>query len=627
MTVGDVLYHEGAPDEVCGSHELFPFSNEHNCLETDRHFDDLGFKSGVAAPGTSGFVVGASAWSWDETRDPVHAVLRCAAILSASLATGACGASAGASGPGSDAGTTDGAGPEGADDADSGTPDPDPVFSPAQWAALQALAPSALPLPPTDPTNHYADDPAAALLGQELFFDPSFSGQLLDTDNDGSPETLGIATPTSGQTGRVACAGCHIPASGFSDTRSFQRQISLGAGWGRRRAPSLLDVGQAKLIMWDGRKDSLFSQIFGPLETVVEMNSSRLYMAEALFREYRTTYEAVFGPMPPLDDTSRFPPLGADVTGCIPQNRASPPPACDGPFHGMPGDQAEFDGMTVEDQTAVTTGGGGQRGQGDRCLRAIALLRPLRPSTPWMRTAARRPCPGSGPARRGALRPAQRAAVKCHTGPRSCPISNFTTWASHPRSCSRPSSTPTIEGATTGNPPALGQSAAELSRPRFSDGTDGRVPAAVTPGMSGALRTPTLRCVAMRPTFMHTGQIGTLDQVVAFFNEGGNPAGEYPGMSELHALGLSSLDQSDLVAFIEGAHGLWRGKRRSEPRRERPRATLVRPRRTGAGSDDRRRGWSGAPALSLRVERTAARRWAGGTIVRCPGAGFRRSGR
>ena len=104
-------------------------------------------------------------------------------------------------------------------------------------------------------------------------------GPLLDTDNDGSAQSLGMA----GQTGRVACAGCHVPASGFSDTRSFQLQISLGAGWGRRRAPSLLDVGQAQLIMWDGRRDALYDQPFGPLESVVEMNSSRLYMAEQLY--------------------------------------------------------------------------------------------------------------------------------------------------------------------------------------------------------------------------------------------------------------------------------------------------------------------------------------------------------
>lgn len=153
------------------------------------------------------------------------------------------------------------AGAEAGDDAGDDAKGPAPLLTPDQRAALQALSPAQLPSPPNDPTNRFADNPAAAALGQRLFFDPSFSGQLLDTDNDGSPETLGVATATTGQTGRVACAGCHIPASGFSDTRSFQRQISLGAGWGRRRAPSLLDIGQATLIMWDGRKDSLFSQI------------------------------------------------------------------------------------------------------------------------------------------------------------------------------------------------------------------------------------------------------------------------------------------------------------------------------------------------------------------------------
>jgi hypothetical protein len=51
FTVGDVLYHEGAADElVCAYQKPFPFLHEHQCTETKRHFDDLGFKSGVAAP-------------------------------------------------------------------------------------------------------------------------------------------------------------------------------------------------------------------------------------------------------------------------------------------------------------------------------------------------------------------------------------------------------------------------------------------------------------------------------------------------------------------------------------------------------------------------------------------------
>ena len=108
----------------------------------------------------------------------------------------------------------------------SSDPDPDPVITAAERVALEALSPPMLPAAPPDITNAFADSDAAANLGQELFYDPEFSGTLLDTDNDGSPESLGVA----GQTGRVACAGCHILASGFSDTRSFQQQIPLGAG-------------------------------------------------------------------------------------------------------------------------------------------------------------------------------------------------------------------------------------------------------------------------------------------------------------------------------------------------------------------------------------------------------------
>jgi cytochrome c peroxidase len=88
----------------------------------------------------------------------------------------------------------------------------------------------------------------------------------------------------------------------------------------------------------------------------------------------------------------------------------------------------------------------------------------------------------------------------------------------------------------------------------FSDGSDGRLPAAVVPAMLGAFQTPTLRCVNMRPTFMHTGQIGSLSGVVAFFNQGGNIGG-YPGDSEIHSLGLTALDQSDLVLFMQALDG------------------------------------------------------------------------
>jgi hypothetical protein len=51
VTFGDVLYHEGAGDElVCSEEKPYAFMHEHQCTETKRHWDDLGFKSGVAVP-------------------------------------------------------------------------------------------------------------------------------------------------------------------------------------------------------------------------------------------------------------------------------------------------------------------------------------------------------------------------------------------------------------------------------------------------------------------------------------------------------------------------------------------------------------------------------------------------
>ncbi len=415
--------------------------------------------------------------------------------------------------------------------------DPAPTFTPAEWSALQALSPSTLPSAPADVTNAYADSAAAAALGQKIFFDPGFSGPLLDTDNDGSSESLGMA----GQTGRVACAGCHLPSGDFSDTRSFQRQISLGAGWGRRRAPSLLDVGQARLLMWDGRRDALYNQPFGPLESVVEMNSSRLYMSEQLFARYRAEYEAVFGPMPPLGDTTQFPTLAATLTGCQPGNPTDPQPTCDGTFHGAPGDHAEYDGMTPANQTAVTrvvVNAGKALGAFERELTCGAG-----PFDAWMHGGT---APSRAAQRGAAVFVGRGRCVTCHAGP-FMSDQEFHNVGLEPEVVQQAFLDSNDQGAATGLAAAIADPL--NSSGAFSDGADGRLPTSVAASMTGAFRTPTLRCVATRPTFMHTGQIGSLADVVAFFDAGGNSTG-YPGASEVAPLGLSPLDQSDLVAFL-----------------------------------------------------------------------------
>src|SRR5882724_2827187 len=89
----------------------------------------------------------------------------------------------------------------------------DGVFTPGDWAKVEKLSP--LPDVPPDSTDGVADKPAAAALGQRLFFDKGYSGALLVADN-GSNGGLGAA----GEIGKVACASSHVPASWFSDTRS-----------------------------------------------------------------------------------------------------------------------------------------------------------------------------------------------------------------------------------------------------------------------------------------------------------------------------------------------------------------------------------------------------------------------
>ncbi len=412
-------------------------------------------------------------------------------------------------------------------------------------AALMDLAPDTLPSALPDVSNRFADNPLAAALGQKLFFEKRFSGPLLDGDNDGTAGTLG----TKGQVGKVACAGCHVAASGFLDDRTLGKQISLAAGWGRRRAPSLLDVGQAKLLMWDGRHDTLYNQPFGPLESVVEMNSSRLYVAKRVFEVYRAEYEAIFGALPPLDDASRFPELGADQTGCQPAT-VDPEPTCNGTKHGMPGDGAEFDGMAPPDQEAVTrvvVNVGKALGAYERLLtcgtgRFDAWMHGKKDALSLSEQHGAQLFVGRG------------QCVTCHAGP-------FLSDQKFHNVGLKPSAVAVVfldqddSGAEAGLASALAD--ALNSRGAFSDGDDGRLPTADAPvdaHRAGAFRTPILRCGARRPSFMHTGQLSRLGDVVAFFAGGGDPFG-YPGASELTPLTLSAQEGRDLTAFLATLEG------------------------------------------------------------------------
>jgi cytochrome c peroxidase len=420
-----------------------------------------------------------------------------------------------------------------------GAPNGAVSLTPQQRLALAALRYDSGP-PPADVSNRVADDRAAQRFGQRLFFDTNFSGRLLEGDNDGSPPTLG----RQGEAARVSCAGCHLPGAGFVDTRSPHQQVSLGAQWTLRKSPQLLDVAFSPLYNWDGRRDALWNQALGVMESNREFNGGRLLVAQQLLRLHRDEYEGIFGELPAFDDTERFPQLTPETAGCVEvQTIKGVTFRC----RGLPGDGADYDGLSPEDQALVS------RAAANAAKAIAAYLRRLRCGRSrfdaWLdgdeQALDRNEQRGAG------LFVGKAGCVPCHGGPR------LTDDAFHNVGLSPAIVAVAIQdlddrGAAVGIAEAMQDPTS--SDGELSDGDREALPPSVLPEHEGAFRTPSLRCASGHPSFMHSAQLDSLEEVVEFFNRGGDVSG-YPGHSELAALDLSESEQADLVAFLRSLDG------------------------------------------------------------------------
>jgi cytochrome c peroxidase len=69
----------------------------------------------------------------------------------------------------------------------------------------------------------------------------------------------------------------------------------------------------------------------------------------------------------------------------------------------------------------------------------------------------------------------------------------------------------------------------------------------------GAFKTPSLRSVALTAPYMHTGGLKTLEEVVEFYNKGGEAV---PGKDAfMSALNLTEPEKKDLIEFMQGLTG------------------------------------------------------------------------
>lgn len=142
-----------------------------------------------------------------------------------------------------------------------------------QISELRDLSISTLDTLPADPTNRVADNPSAANLGHELFFDPQLSSN-----------------------GKVSCASCHQPDHGFQDGTA----LAHGVGTTNRRTMPIAGTSYSPFLFWDGRKDSQWAQALGPLESPAEHGGTREQYARVIAASYRTEYERLFGSLPDL---------------------------------------------------------------------------------------------------------------------------------------------------------------------------------------------------------------------------------------------------------------------------------------------------------------------------------------
>jgi cytochrome c peroxidase len=274
------------------------------------------------------------------------------------------------------------------------------------------------------------------------------------------------------------------------------------------------------------------------MEADGELNASRLYVAQVMFRDHRAAYEAIFGVLPPLDDAGRFPPLAAAQAGCEPGGAV---PVC----HGKPG-AADYEAMAAGDRDAVT------RVAVNASKAIAAYVGQLRCGPgrfdAWLAGDA---AALSRAEQRGAALFAGRAGcASCHGGPHLSD-GDFHNVGLRPSTVATAFTDTDDRGAAVGLAAAAGDPLG--SDGAYSDGPRGAHPA-VTPAHEGAFKTPTLRCIGRQPSFMHTGQMRTLADVVAFFDRGGDGVG-YPGTSELAPLGLSDRERADLVAFLGALEG------------------------------------------------------------------------
>jgi cytochrome c peroxidase len=369
-------------------------------------------------------------------------------------------------------------------------------WSAREIAELGSLSLRTLGPVPADPTNRVADDAGAAALGERLFFDARLSAN-----------------------GRVSCATCHDPARDFQDGVA----LAKGVGTTSRRTMPIASMAFSPFLFWDGRKDSLWAQALGPLESAVEHGGTRAQYAHVIARHYQREYERLFGALPDLSDV----------------------PAKAGPVDD-PAAHAAWRAMT-EAQRDVVTRVFVNIGKAIAAFERRIVYRPSR----FDRYVDALVDTGRAP--EGVLGRDEVAGLRLFIGKASCTNCHngplLTNNEFHSTGVPARPGLLDDRGRLTGADAVLGD---EFNcRSRWSDHTStcAELQFLVTGdhALDRAFKVPSLRNVAERAPYMHAGQIEILAEVIAHYNK----APQAPtGHTELKPLRLTASERVQIEAFL-----------------------------------------------------------------------------
>ncbi len=380
-------------------------------------------------------------------------------------------------------------------------------WSQEERGILATLLLRALEPVPRDPSNAFERNPAAIALGKRLFNDPRFSRNQ-----------------------QVSCASCHDQTKQFQDGLP----VSKGVGTGSRRAMPIVGVGYNPWLFWDGRKDSVWSQALGPLEDAVEHGGTRSRYAHLLQTHYRAEYESILQPMPNLSGV----PQHAGPNGT--QDEQAAWKAMDATRHRDVSRVFANMGKAIAAYEKTLTYG---ESRFDRYVQAVVKRKT---ASPPLLTAEEqnglRIFIGKG------------QCVTCHNGPLFSDRQFHNTGVPQ-RDVANPDRGRIAALAKVKADEFNCLNAFSDAKPEQCEELRFLVPEGAS--LEGAFKTPSLRGVALRPPYMHAGQLSTLTEVLAHYVKAPKAqvghtelAHGEPGHTERKPIQLSEREVQDVIAFL-----------------------------------------------------------------------------